>query len=142
MNAPVTIHCEGDYRRAEERIAEQDRLLEQARYEIAHWKREAGQLVEQDVADAIQVHFHLTATEATICAGLYQRREKMTSSTTLEGLLEEERGCAVESNIVSVMILKIRHKLGDDAIQTVRGRGYRLTPSALKRLDRKLATTN
>lgn len=142
MNAPVTIHCAGDYRRAEQRLVEQDRLIEQLRYEVTYWKREACQLVEQDIVDAIQVHFNLTSTEATICSGLYQRRDKLMSSSTLEGLLDEERGCSLESNIVSVMICKIRSKLGEEAIETVRGRGYRLSPAMLKQFDRKLPSKN
>lgn len=140
MNAHSSIHCAGDYRRAEARIAELEKSVEQLAYEVDYWKREACQLVEADTIDAIQVQFNLTATEATICAGLYQRREKLLASSTLEGLLDEERGCALESNIVSVMICKIRSKLGDTAIETVRGRGYRLSPATLALFDRKLTT--
>lgn len=133
------IHCAGDYRRAEARIVALEQQVEQLEYERDYWKREACQLVEGDLIDAVQVKFGLTATEATICAALYRRRDKLLGASSLEGLLDEERGCALESNIVSVMICKIRAKLGDTAIETVRGRGYRLSPATLHRFDRKLA---
>lgn len=138
MNAPTRIHCPGEYHRAELRIAELELRVAQLEYEVDYWKREACQLVEADNVDAIQALFNLTATEATICAGLYQRRDKLLSSSTLEGLLDEERGCALESNIVSVMICKIRSKIGEAAIETVRGRGYRLSVAMLAKFDRKL----
>lgn len=138
MNAPSTIHCVGDYRRAELRIAELEARCEQLIYDVDYWKREACQLLEEDTVDAVQVNFNLTHTEAVICTALYQRREKLMSSMRLESLLDEERGGPLESNIVSVMICKIRAKLGDEAIETLRGRGYRLSPTTLEAFDRKL----
>jgi DNA-binding response OmpR family regulator len=141
MNAPTSIHCIGDYRRMEAENAQLRERIEQLEYEVEHWKREACQLIEEDLCDAIQARFDLSATEAMICTALYQRREKLMSSLRLEGMLDEERGCSLESNIVSVMICKIRAKLGEDAIETVRGRGYRLSLGALEIFDRKLKGT-
>jgi DNA-binding response OmpR family regulator len=138
MNAPVQIHCLGDYRRSEAENARLRDRIEQLEHEVEHWKREACQLVEEDTVDAIQVHFGLTETEAMICCSLYQRRDKLMSSIRLEGMLDEERGYTLESNIVSVMICKLRGKLGEEAIETVRGRGYRLSPAMLEEFDRKL----
>jgi DNA-binding response OmpR family regulator len=138
MNAPVVIHCEGDYRRMEAENARLRERIEQLEFEVEHWKREACQLVEDDTVEAIQLHFDLSETEAMICTALYQRRDKLMSSVRLEGMLDEERGCSLESNIVSVMICKIRAKLGEEAIETVRGRGYRLSPIMLATFDRKI----
>jgi two-component system OmpR family response regulator len=39
-----------------------------------------------------------------------------------------ERDCDRDSNVIDVLIGRIRRKLGVDVIETVRGRGYRLVP--------------
>lgn len=139
MNAQVTIHCEGDYRRAQAEIRRLNDLVEQLQYEVQYYKREAGLLADADCVDLIQEKFAgLTPPEAVICAALYQRREKWLPGATLEGLLDEERGHPVESNVIAVMISKLRKKLGEDAIETLRSRGYRLSSRALSEFDRKL----
>lgn len=134
----TTIHCEGDYRRAEAEIARLSRIVEQLRHERDHWKREAYQLVEADLVDSIRDQFDMTANEAIVCAALYRRRDRRLGSALLEGLLDEERGFALESNVVSQIILAIRRKLGDAAIETVRRQGYKLSQETIERFDRQL----
>jgi len=139
MNAHTTIHCPGEYERSEAENARlRDRVAE-LEYEVQHWKREAFQLVEVELTATIQSAFDLTPVEATVCAALFLRRGKLLPAPSIEGLLDEQRGYPVESNIVCVMISKIREKLGDDVIENVRGRGYRLSEAVLATFDRRLA---
>lgn len=139
MNAPVTIHCEGDRRRAERYISELERQVEDLKYERDHWKREACQLADHDCASALRQLFgELTEAESVICAALYGRRGKTLPLTSLEGLLDEERGHSVESNVVSVMVSRIRAKLGSEAVENVRGNGYRLSEAMIARLDESI----
>jgi len=140
MNAPTTIHCAGDYRRAEAEIARLTRQVADLTYERDHWKKEACLLVESDRIAEVQQAFGLTAPEALLCSALYQRRDKLVPASTLEDLLDEARGHSLESNIVSVMIGKIRDKLGEDAILTFRGRGYRLSDAMLEQFKSRLGS--
>lgn len=138
MNMLTTIHCEGDYRRMEARCRELEAKVEQLEYERDHWKREAGQLASSEHAGQLIELFGLTAVEALICAALYHRREKLLPAASIEGLLDEDRGHPLESNVVAVMISRIRDKLGDSAVETVRGRGYRLAPGIVGIFDKRL----
>jgi DNA-binding response OmpR family regulator len=133
-----SIHCEGDYRRAEAEIVRLNGVIDALVYERDHFKREACQLIDSDRTNAIQQHFGLTAEEAIVCNALYQRRDKLLPGNFLEGLLDEHRGGSTEASLVSQMVSRIRKKLGDTAVENLRGRGYRLSPALLKRLDRKL----
>lgn len=136
----VPHHCIGDCRRAEQRIRELETQLEEMKYERDHWKREAGHLAESECADAIQTTFALSPTESVICAALYRRRDRMLARSAIEGLLDDLAGESVGSSMVSVMVGKIRTKLGigDEAIENQRGRGYRLSTEALALLDKRL----
>jgi DNA-binding response OmpR family regulator len=134
----VPIHCEGDYRRAQAEIARLTAAVEQLTYERDHYKREACQLVDSDRTHAIQEAFDLTFEEAIVCAALYQRRDRWLPGSNLEGLLDEHRGGNTEASLVSQMVSRIRRKLGESAIENARGRGYRMSPGLLRRMDRKI----
>jgi DNA-binding response OmpR family regulator len=134
----MTIHCPGEYDRALKRIAEQDAAIEDLRYQVDHWKREAYQLVDSDRTHLIQERFPLTHEEAMVCNALYGRRDKFLPGTYIEGLLDEVRGGNTEASLVSQLVSRIRRKLGDDMIENVRSRGYRMSAKMLKQMDRKL----
>jgi DNA-binding response OmpR family regulator len=141
MNAHTSIHCEGDYRRAEATIRQQAEQIDQLRYEVEFYKREAGLLADADNVDMFQERFGLTTVEASASAALYQRRGKWLPGATLEGLLDEVRGHPVESNIVAVVISKIRRKLGDTWVENLWKRGYRFSDTALAEIDRRFSPT-
>ena len=68
---------------------------------------------------------NLSRREFAILAALMERPEQVRSRAELEGRLygwQED----VESNAVEVHIHNLRNKIGKDAIQTLRGLGYRM----------------
>jgi DNA-binding response OmpR family regulator len=136
MNGPH--HCIGDCQRAEAQLARLRAEVEQLTYERDHYQREACQLVDSDRTNLIQERFGLTAEEAVVCAALYQRRDRWLPGNNLEGLLDEYRGGSTEASLVSQMVSRIRRKLGDDAVENARGRGYRMSVGTIKAFDRRL----
>lgn len=72
----------------------------------------------------------LTAREWSLFEALVQRPNQLMSKPQLEERLYSF-DAEVESNTIEVYIARLRKKLGADAIETVRGMGYRLgTPGA------------
>ena len=67
----------------------------------------------------------LTATEYALLEALMRRAGRIVSRPMLEELIYGFEG-DVASNTVEVHIASLRRKLGRDAIDTVRGMGYRL----------------
>ncbi|MDN6180886.1 MAG: response regulator transcription factor [Halomonas subglaciescola] len=67
----------------------------------------------------------LTAREWALLEAFMQRPGALLSRTQLEDRLYAF-GAEVESNTIEVHISRLRKKLGRDAIETVRGMGYRL----------------
>jgi two-component system OmpR family response regulator len=69
----------------------------------------------------------VTAKEFALLEALVRRAGRIVSRGDLEGLLYGF-GAAVDSNAVEVHVSNLRRKLGRDAIETVRGLGYRIAP--------------
>ena len=71
----------------------------------------------------------LTAFEWRVLSALMLRREAVIERLDL---LERvyEGDADVDSNSLEVIVGRLRRKIGADMIETVRGRGYRLTASA------------
>lgn len=67
----------------------------------------------------------LTAREWALLEGFIQRPGMLLSRAQLEDRLYQF-GAEIESNTIEVYISRLRKKLGRDAIETVRGMGYRL----------------
>jgi two-component system OmpR family response regulator len=68
----------------------------------------------------------LTALEWRVLSCLMLRKEVVVERAELiERVYEGDAD--VDSNSLEVMIARIRRKIGRDRIETVRGRGYRLT---------------
>lgn len=92
-------------------------ILRYGKYEInrfAHWMRIDGKLV------------NLTAKEWVVISKLVARPDSIATRESLETALynfDDDIG----SNTVEVYVSRIRKKIGKDAIETVRGLGYRFT---------------
>ncbi len=71
----------------------------------------------------------LTAQEFRILSYLAHHRDKVVSRTELAEHVYD-RNFDSDSNVIDVLIGRIRKKLGVDLIHTVRGQGYRLSESA------------
>ena len=71
------------------------------------------------------VEVHLTAREWALLECLLQRAGAIVSKAKLEETMYEF-GSDIESNTVEVYISRLRRKLGDGVIRTLRGLGYRL----------------
>lgn len=67
----------------------------------------------------------LTAREYALLEALIRRPGRIVSHATLQQLLYGFDG-EVESNTIKVHVSSLRRKLGRDAIETVRGMGYRI----------------
>jgi two-component system OmpR family response regulator len=95
-------------------------------------QRKAFGPVEVDLtAKAVWLNCHaleLTAREWDILAALVLRSGRLVSKNDLEALVFGSDS-ELASNAIEVHIFKLRTKLGKGLIETVRGLGYRITPS-------------
>jgi two-component system OmpR family response regulator len=70
----------------------------------------------------------MTEREWILVDALVSRAGSVWPRSDLRVLLSRS-GAACSSNALSILLFNLRSKLGKDVIQTIRGRGYRLTPS-------------
>lgn len=70
----------------------------------------------------------MTHREWVLVEALVRRAGSVWPRSDLRVLLSRS-GPACSSNALSILLFNVRSKLGKDVIQTIRGRGYRLTPS-------------
>jgi two-component system OmpR family response regulator len=70
----------------------------------------------------------LTAQEYLVLAYLAHHAERVVSRTELLDHVYE-RSLDPDSNVIDVLIARVRRKIGADRIETVRGRGFRLRSS-------------
>lgn len=110
-----------------------DDLTEQVRY----WRGLAQDAATNSVRAEIAASLGLTRAEAYIVAALYQARGKVVSAQRLNGEHPGTRsGEDRDSNVVQVFVARIRAKQGADFLINQRGLGYRLSPTAIDRIDR------
>ena len=69
---------------------------------------------------------HLTAHEYRLLAYLLHHAERVVSRSELLDHVYE-RGLDPDSNVIDVLLGRVRRKVGAARIETVRGRGFRLT---------------
>jgi two-component system OmpR family response regulator len=69
----------------------------------------------------------MTRREWQVLEALLQRAGRVVSKADLEALMLGLDG-DVASNALEVHVSRLRRKLGNDVIETVRGLGYRVTP--------------
>lgn len=95
-------------------------------------QRKAFGAVEVDLtAKAVWLNgqaMELTAREWDILEALVLRSGRLVSKNDLEALVLGSDS-ELSSNAIEVHIFKLRSKLGKELIETVRGLGYRMTPS-------------
>lgn len=68
----------------------------------------------------------LTAQEFRLLSHLIQASPRIVSRTELSEYVYD-RDQEPDSNVIDVQISRLRRKLGNDSIQTIRGKGYRLS---------------
>lgn len=84
---------------------------------------------ERRIADAGGEDIMLSSREWAVLDRLIARKRAIVSKTQIEEALYAF-GAEVESNTVEVYVSRLRRKLGRDAIETVRGLGYRISSDA------------
>lgn len=107
-------------------------LIEERDAEIANLRDQLGGQVKQRMLDRLW-RFGLTGQEAAMFAILYDAKGRTLSKYALEDVLPGRDDVSERAvKIVDVTVCKARRKLGDPAlIETVWGRGYRLSKSGL-----------
>ncbi|MEQ8968377.1 MAG: response regulator transcription factor [Azospirillaceae bacterium] len=89
-----------------------------------------GPITLDTTTDVVAVNgrpIRLTTHEFRILAYLMHHPGRVISRTTLQDHTTDRHTDRM-SNVIDVLLSRIRRKLGVDAIQTVRGQGYRLVP--------------
>lgn len=84
---------------------------------------------ERRIADAGGEDVALSSREWAVLDRLIARKKAIVSKAQIEEALYEF-GAEVESNTVEVYVSRLRRKLGKEAIETVRGVGYRISSDA------------
>lgn len=84
---------------------------------------------DRRIEDAGGLSIILSSREWAVLDRLIARKRAIVSKAQIEEALYEF-GAEVESNTVEVYVSRLRRKLGRDAIETVRGVGYRISSDA------------
>ncbi|MDH4414048.1 MAG: response regulator transcription factor [Rhizobium sp.] len=84
---------------------------------------------ERRITDAGGEEITLSSREWAVLDRLIARKKAIISKAQIEEALYEF-GAEVESNTVEVYVSRLRRKLGKNAIETVRGVGYRISSDA------------
>lgn len=108
----------------------QDRI-EDLETQVSYWRGQVEETAAANVRAALQTGLGLTPAEAWILATLHQRGGKVITrerfqAAELPGTDDRVNGRLI--NTVNVFISKLRRKIGDRAIESVWGVGYRITP--------------
>lgn len=105
--------------------------------QVTYWKGEAQHNVDSELRERIGRALGLTTAESYLLATLYQARGEVVRTARLDEDLPgrktwDERE---SSNVVQVMVCRIRRQLGNDAVLTVRGVGYRASDRIVARIE-------
>lgn len=84
---------------------------------------------ERRITDGAGDEITLSSREWAVLDRLIARKKAIVSKAQIEEALYEF-GAEVESNTVEVYVSRLRRKLGKEAIETVRGVGYRISSDA------------
>lgn len=97
--------------------------------EVAYWKSEAQLGADATLVASIASAFGMTPAEAWIVGALWRlpagrvgRRDRL-----LEDQPHHRPDSDRYNNIIDVLVHRIRRAMGTDAVETVRGSGFRLT---------------
>ncbi|MBV9994517.1 MAG: helix-turn-helix domain-containing protein [Caulobacteraceae bacterium] len=113
---------------------ERDRLAD----EVAYLRAEAGLAEAEATEGALRAAFGLTPSQAELLAILYRTRRRLVSRRLLNEMVSEAPGGARDERIIDVWTCKLRRKLGEGAIATLWGHGYRLTEAGIVQVEAAL----
>lgn len=103
--------------------------IDQLTDEVSFLRRELGLVRDQDRIASIKARHRFTGREVAICDVLLAKAPDVAiAKEALFGAAWGADADEIEIKIVDVYICKIRAKIGKDAIETIWGTGYRLTP--------------
>ena len=112
-------------------MCERCEILEEENRQL---RDQLGLQSKEAAREALRRAFELTANEAHICALLYQR---FPASVRLDALTKTQPVIRHEDNdprTATVLVCRIRKKIGRDTIKNDWGHGYCLTEQGRKRL--------
>ena len=103
----------------------------------ADLRREMGLIRDTERERALQRHFRLTGKEAALVHRLYETRNREVSKDALLDAMYNLDADAPAPKIIDVFVCKIRAKIRAKEptpfIETIWGRGYKLTPYGARR---------
>lgn len=111
--------------------------LDDALAENADLKKALGRDYDRLEAEKFWRRWRLTGRQAQLLAALYAAKGRCVTKDSLLTALYSDRPDADEPEIkiIDVFICKIRARLGAEVIETVWGRGYRLSEEGTRLLD-------
>lgn len=103
--------------------------------EIAYLKSELGLSDKTTRSAVVQLAFSITAQEARALIALADAKGRVLTHNQLEDAMERSSGGELVK-ITGVYVSRLRKALGSfDAIETVWGQGYRITPIGLAKVN-------
>lgn len=114
----------------------QDELIEDLREQVAYWKSEALGVRDASRQAKLQAHYGLSPQQAELLDALYAKRGDPLDHIRLDEALTERYGRERTGNSIEVQIVRLRKRLGADFIETVRGRGWRLSQRGIEEINR------
>lgn len=109
--------------------------------EVAYWKSEAIGNAGADEYSRVAAAFGTTPVQSWIIAHLYTLDGKTMALGRMEDDMPHHSDDGDRSNVARVMISRVRKAMGTDAIETVRGTGYRMTEIGIALCDARLKGT-
>lgn len=113
---------------------------EELREEIRFLKREIAIDRQQSLVDRLVLHFHISPGEAQILTALYLAKGRVLTSAHLDECAPAVNVPAEDRDMkhVAVRILRLRKRLGSEAINNVWSRGYCLSEIGLLQVEEAL----
>ena len=117
----------------------EDMTREELVEEVAYLRSELGATTDHD-RDKLIAALRTTLAEARILSALYAARGRPVSNWRLAEAAPPGRMTADRNDVaaVKVWISRIRRKLGADAVLTIHGLGYALSPAGMAIVDAAL----
>lgn len=113
----------------------QEEVIEDLREQVAYWKSEALGNRDTDRRAKLQVIYGITQSQAELLDAMYAKRggllSKVQAEEAVTGYGDERCG-----NTVDVQICRLRKKVPEGWVQTVRAQGWCLTDQAIDIINR------